>query len=210
MKICTKCGEEKSLTDFYKKKEVKSGLTAWCKACFHEKSKERYAEHREEELKRAREYRINNRERLIAYFKEWKRKNPDIKKKFNDKWVNQNREKDRLIKAAYKKRNPDKNCASTNKRRAAKAKATPLWLTDTQLAQIQWFYSAAKMMTETTGIKHHVDHIHPLSSAGFNGLHVPWNLRVIKSTENISKGCKPPKEEASLFWQVKIYQRRAA
>jgi 5-methylcytosine-specific restriction endonuclease McrA len=79
--------------------------------------------------------------------------------------------------------------------------ATPPWLTEIQKMQIAWFYSAAKMMTETSGKKHHVDHIHPLQGDGFTGLHVPWNLRIINAVDNIQKGNKLPQELQHLVWE---------
>lgn len=32
-KVCTKCNTEKSISDFYKNKNSKDGLSAWCKEC---------------------------------------------------------------------------------------------------------------------------------------------------------------------------------
>jgi hypothetical protein len=66
--------------------------------------------------------------------------------------------------------------------------ATPKWLTQNQLSEIECFYSEAKRLTIETGIKYSVDHIWPLRGEGFVGLHVPWNLRVIPLIDNISKG----------------------
>lgn len=33
MKICTKCGEEKEITEYYKSKNTKDGYAYWCKVC---------------------------------------------------------------------------------------------------------------------------------------------------------------------------------
>ena len=78
--------------------------------------------------------------------------------------------------------------------------STPKWLTAIQLAQIQEFYDISEAVSVQTGIKHHVDHIHPLMGSNFNGLHVPWNLRVITAFDNISKKNKIPNEEHHIFW----------
>jgi hypothetical protein len=202
MKICNKCKELKFIDDFYKKTSSKDGLCSICKSCVQQHNKKYYSDNIEKNKINCQEYRVNNRSKLIAYYKKWKSENNEIRKKCNKEWAEKNIDKDRQSKSAYKKRNPANNCASAAKRRASKINATPNWLSDIQIMQINWFYSAARMMSETSNIKHHVDHIHPINGADFNGLHVPWNLRVIKSHENESKGNRPPCSEKSLFWRL--------
>jgi hypothetical protein len=88
------------------------------------------------------------------------------------------------------------------KRQAAKLCSTPPWLTAIHNAQIQEFYDIAEARNIQTGVKHHVDHIFPLRGRGFNGLHVPWNLRVITAQQNRSKHNRIPVEYAELFWKA--------
>lgn len=42
MKVCTKCGESKSASDFPKRSRNKDGLSSWCKTCFREHSAAKY------------------------------------------------------------------------------------------------------------------------------------------------------------------------
>ena len=85
---------------------------------------------------------------------------------------------------AYIANNRDKYSAYLAKYRAKKLCATPKWLTNTQLLQIQQFYTKAK----DSGLE--VDHIVPLQGENVCGLHVPWNLQLLSRSENASKSNK--------------------
>jgi hypothetical protein len=98
--------------------------------------------------------------------------------------------------------NPARVNAHTAKYRALKLNATPPWLSAIEMALIQEMYDVAIAKTTQTGVEHHVDHIHPLQGDGFNGLHVPWNLRVITAYKNRVKLNKLPVNEAHLAWGV--------
>jgi hypothetical protein len=60
-------------------------------------------------------------------------------------------------------------------------------LSDIQRAQIIAIYDEARILTEATGVRHHVDHMIPLLGREVCGLHVPWNLRIITADENRKK-----------------------
>lgn len=73
---------------------------------------------------------------------------------------------------------------ATGRRRALEKKAMPRWVSRPQIAEV---YRAAREIEEKTGVPHHVDHIVPLQHPLVCGLHVPWNLRPIPASENMSK-----------------------
>jgi hypothetical protein len=77
-----------------------------------------------------------------------------------------------------------KEAASNAKRRSKLLLATPAWA---RCESILAFYEEAVIVSQTTGIAHHVDHIVPLTSKYVCGLHCEANLRVLPGAENISK-----------------------
>jgi hypothetical protein len=205
MKQCSNCKTIKPFEQFSKDKQKKDGLRYNCKACcslihksWNELNQEtksaKEKEWREKNKIKCKEYRkeyyetnkSESRKKASEYEKRERIKNP---KKYSEK-SKRYRDKNPLYLKSWHEKNPSKSTFYTSKRRAAKLTATPPWLDEILLAQIQWYYAAAKMMTETSGVIHHVDHIHPLQGQGFSGLHVPWNLQVIPASENIKKNNK--------------------
>lgn len=83
----------------------------------------------------------------------------------------------------YKKKNPRKHSEYTARRKARKLNATPKWLTEAQIVYMKAFYALCPD-------GHHVDHIVPLQGKTVCGLHVPWNLQILTTEENLSKGNK--------------------
>ncbi len=95
-------------------------------------------------------------------------------------YYRKNKARKRLYNEAYRKTNLWRYAAASSKYRASKLRATPTWLTDTQLALMQRMY-------ENRPDGYHVDHIVPLQGDFVSGLHVPWNLQYLLASENYSK-----------------------
>ena len=79
------------------------------------------------------------------------------------------------------------NNASYAKRRAAKLKRTPKWLTEHDYKVIKGFYSVAQMLSKVNNEAWHVDHDIPLQAKLVSGLHVPSNLVLMRGIENETK-----------------------
>jgi hypothetical protein len=104
--------------------------------------------------------------------KKWRLANPDKKAKQQRDWLKTpaGRFYDCINKAVRSRR---------------VRQATPPWA---DLAEIRKIYEQRLALTKITGVLLHVDHIVPIKGKLVCGLHVPWNLRIIPSADNIRKG----------------------
>lgn len=181
MQTCKKCLVEKPIED-YQFHRVSGKYYQTCRKC---RQLQNYA------------WAKNNKEKHNSSVLKWRKANPE------KEWAARNPEKAResVKKAgkAWRERNPNylhehylknqtKYVAARARRRASQKLATPSWLTTIHKAQIQEMYDIACAREMQTGIKHHVDHIVPISGKNVSGLHAPWNLQVITATENLIKG----------------------
>jgi len=64
-KVCSKCGEEKPITDFYKNKNCKDGYRNVCKTCCKEKQNQYRNDNRDTILEKKKEYYYDNRDTIL-------------------------------------------------------------------------------------------------------------------------------------------------
>lgn len=188
MKECKTCKNKKELTFF--PKNGKGGFRGDCKICHNLKNKK---------WKKKTGYYGKYSEKYKEYQKEYNKKYR--REVLNQKPVIKLTDKERITRKNYSRRKWTKNNLakeaywSSLKRKRVKL-ATPKWLSKEQIKYIQNLYVLAKTKEEKTGLKYHVDHIMPLKGVDSSGryilcgLHVPWNLQVIESTENLIKSNK--------------------
>ena len=168
-KYCKKCDQTLGAEAFHKSLKEADGLAYKCKAC-----KKKYNE--------------ANKARISAYRKEYYEAHKDKAVAYAREYYEANQEQIVTQKKEYARANPDKRNALEAKRRATKLQATPEWLTKRDFALIESYYIKAKLLELETQVKHHVDHIIPLTHPQVCGLHVPANLQVITAEENLVKG----------------------
>ncbi len=163
MKECSKCHEIKDYSEFYKSKKSKSGYRSDCKSCGLEYS------------------RSENGKKNYAKSSAKYRAKTDYNKHYYIK------NKEEVIKARmeyyYNGNGKIINRKASAKRRASKLQATPPWLDEGMLAEIEMIYLCCPE-------GYHVDHIHPLQGKDICGLHVPWNLQYLTTEENLRKSNK--------------------
>lgn len=83
-KVCTKCGEDKPFSEYYKHKEGKYGLRSSCKQCIADYGKKYYESNKEECLKRGREWAKRNPTKISAIQERYKEKNPE---RYANRWI---------------------------------------------------------------------------------------------------------------------------
>ena len=111
-------------------------------------------------------------------------------KEYFKKYSKENAEKKRLTVSVWKKQNKHKVNEQVRRRQASEILATPKWLSQFQVAQIENMYWLCHDLKAVSGEIYHVDHIVPLRGKNVCGLHVPWNLQVLPADINLSKGAK--------------------
>lgn len=203
MKTCTKCGVDKSLQEFKERKSSKDGLHTQCRSCLalyyvahYEKNKEkkqiaraaRYEATKDALKENARLYRAKNKAAIKDKGQKYREANIDKILEANKKWREANREYMNQKRSEWQRNNKGAVCEIRARRRASEVMATPKWSSRTDLRKI--YDVAAKMRQD--GLDVHVDHIVPLQGVTVCGLHVHWNLQIIRADQNRSKGNRIP------------------
>lgn len=202
-KICNKCGEEKSLSEYGNLKRGKFGKYPSCKLCRKaylltrkEIDKKNYEarvaadpeKYKEMQRKADAKWYANNTELARERSRAYKQKNRDKcnAKTLEYKW--NNIEEIRAKQREFRKLNKDKSALASARRRAAKKRAIPGWATiPEEDAKIKAMYLECKLLSSSSGVEYNVDHIVPLTSNLVCGLHCLNNLQIVLGSINKKK-----------------------
>lgn|SRR6185312_1853754 len=215
-KRCSKCLQEKPLTDFYRSK---GRPFSQCKVCYlqvtkawakanPDRRKAAAAKRRDEkrgDIKRyMADYYVRNRERVLKNTRAYQSR-PEVRERNSERLRQQwqaNREAIMASRKARLESDPQAKARWLEYLRShyrqnkshylakwAKRRAAKLQATPTWANQvaIDALYERARRLTLLTGIVHEVDHIMPLVGKRVCGLHVEDNLRVTTRLVNRSK-----------------------
>lgn len=164
-KQCSKCGEEKILSEFSKNKSTKDGHLTKCKCC--------------EKL-----YRKDNYENIAARMKTYYSDNRKYLCDVQKTYYATNRDVVIVQHATYRKSNRARTNTYVSNYRASKLNATPSWVDNDAIVGMHELVTLFKR----AGILLHVDHIVPLRGKTVCGLHCEDNLQLLSEHDNTSKG----------------------
>jgi len=194
-KRCSKCGEIKPLEQFYStKKRVLDGRQSECKECVTRSRNPNYDKYLESKAERDKLYASGLKQcctckqvkpvedfyKCLSRFAQsqckacslTRNQSPEAKQYFVQ-YSSLHRQKNKSLYAYW-----------SMKRHTQKLRATVGWASSDK---IKFIYAECANMTETTGVKHEVDHIVPLQSPLVCGLHCSDKLQILTKSENLKK-----------------------
>lgn len=179
VKYCTKCREEKPVTEFNKASKTKDGLQYHCRAC-----KLQYQRSNPNRKASVDRYRTANAAVCIE-----RTLTSQLKKRayYTEKsvtWQRNNRDHVLELRRARYKENNAMDIARA-RRRAGRIRHGELIMNQAEQAEVQGLYDFCRIFR---GFE--VDHIVPLNGKYVSGLHVLANLQVLPVSQNRSKGNK--------------------
>jgi hypothetical protein len=131
------------------------------------------------------EWYERNKELTKERARAWALANPDKKYESHLKNRAKDLENHNARNRVWFAKNKDKRASYQAKRKATILQRTPTWGPHAHLIIAK--YQLAAMLTNSSGVEHHVDHIIPLQGRKVSGLHVFSNLRVIPGSDNVKK-----------------------
>lgn len=156
---CSKCGGEND-----------SGKHNYCKEC---------------NANYAREWRLKNESKIHAYRKATKKQRAKVQKEYDAKRPKRETKLATELTRKWRQKNPAAHNARVMARECEKLQAMPAWAIKFYIDEA---YHLSRLRSESTDVKHHVDHIVPLRNKKVCGLHAHTNLQVIPAKENMLKG----------------------
>lgn len=171
MKKCSGCQTIQNFANFHSHRRNPDGLEYACKTCVSIRQKIIYQKNKIKRQLTCRLYKKNNAKKIALYNEQYRKNNLEITRNCPSRF------------------DKPKIYARNAKRRANKKLATPKWLSKDDYRFIELFYKEAVRLSNSN-TTYEVDHIIPLNGENVCGLHVPWNLQILTTEENILKSNK--------------------
>ena len=145
-----------------------------------------YEDARKKAIQKTKLWQENNADHVKAYSKSYYAANRNEQLSKSKSWQKENKEYWAAYQKTYYTNNKSSVDAAGAKRRALKRKLVPIHLRDCphEKQRIVQTYKLRNIISEATGVQHHVDHMWPIADGG---PHWSGNLQVIPAAENLSK-----------------------
>lgn len=198
MKTCSKCKALISKSEFSKNKSKKDGLQAHCKLCRIEYKKQHALNNPRYYADKAKLYRELNLDIITISRKKHYCENRLAVLKRKKQWRENNIDKVKHCNKIWSDNNPERKLASTHKRRALKLNGGGTYhVSDIENLIItqdsKCVYCKTDLIVDSRK-NYHIDHIMPLCLGGSN---YPENLQLLCAKCNWSKGGKHPEKYKS-------------
>lgn len=217
-KRCYGCGEVKDVSLFNKDRSRRDGLQPLCKSCRKTQreinkqakvayDKTYYQANKEAKKRKTKIYDSVNRERVRKRKRVYYKNNIDAIRAYKKTYRQANKKRITAQKKAHYQNNKDYYNERSAARRANKKKNTPKFIRNcpVEKQRMVFAYKLSRLLTETTGVLHHVDHMWPISDGG---PHWSGNLQVIPAVDNLSKHATVDEEIKKTIKEGLEYARR--
>jgi hypothetical protein len=145
-----------------------------------------YYSNKEKKLATVKAYQKANKEKVRAWQQAYYLANKESRTTTIKAYQKANKEKIAATKRAYREANADKVNADNSRRKALKLKLIPKHLKNcpVEKQRVLDIFKLCRLISMATGVKHHVDHMWPVSDGG-----PEWsgNLQIITAHENLTK-----------------------
>ena len=186
-KICTKCGEWRSVDRFIKRLLSRDGYDSICNECRNASSRDWRAKNKERVAELNREFYEANREQRLDYHRQYRQANKGRMRQLMDIFRRENPDYHRDYMRQWAQANPDKMRAKDNARRAFKmGKPDSFTAAEWKALKERYNYTCLRCGRQEPEIKLAADHVVPISKGGAG---------TINNIQPLCKSCNSAKHD---------------